>query len=146
MNSDVLLVAETEDCEESSSKESSSESVKSPEAPDNNENSQGDVSEGLFVISSAGVRVYFSNISKCHLDDNNILCFKLNWLDNDLNDDNPTIYWQSFEQCPLAAAEVTIWTETSNKYCALVGIENFGTPTLDEMRDIINNNSTSTNK
>jgi len=144
MNNDALLVAET--IESYSESVNSPESVKSSEETDNNENSQGHVSEGLFVISSAGVRVYFSNISKCHLDDNNILCFKLNWLDNDLNDDNPTIYWQSFEQCPLAAAEVTIWTETSNKYCALVGIENFGTPTLDEMRDIINNNSTSTNK
>jgi len=98
----------------------------------------------LFVTSSTGTAVQFTSINKCGLDDNGLLFFKLNWLDEELNDDDPSVYWQSFEQCPPAAAEVTLWTETASNYGATVGIENFGTPTLHEMQST--NNETAASK
>tara|TARA_B110000090_G_C13125273_1_gene347892 strand:+ start:134 stop:532 length:399 start_codon:yes stop_codon:yes gene_type:complete len=97
----------------------------------------------LFVTSSTGTAVQFTSINKCGLDDDGLLFFKLNWLDEELNDDDPSVYWQSFEQCPPAAAEVTLWTETASNYGATVGIENFGTPTLHEMQSTSNETAAS---
>lgn len=96
-----------------------------------------DLSTGLlFATSDDGSHIPFMNIEKCCLDESNLLYFKLLWSSNEMNENNPSVYWQSLNDCTEAAALATLWTKAASIYCDIVGIENFGTPTLSEMRQV----------
>ncbi len=101
----------------------------------------------LFATSEDGSPIPFVKIAKCCLDESNLLYFKLLWTSNEMNESNPSVYWPSFQDCPEAASLIALCTETANVYINIVGIENFGTPTLSEMRQVVstqpNNNQTS---
>lgn len=96
----------------------------------------------LFATAEDGSPTPFVQIAKCCLDESNLLYFKLLWMSNEMNESNPSVYWPSFQDCPEAASLVTLCTETASVYCNIVGIENFGTPTLSEMRQVISTQST----
>ena len=128
--------------------------------PEISENKSGDVAvlptppgpntidqHPLFATDGDGSSIPFVKIAKCCLDESNLLYFKVLWTSNEMNESNPSVYWPSFQDCPDATSLVDLWTETANVYINIVGIENFGTPTLSEMRQVVstqpNNNQTS---
>lgn len=95
----------------------------------------------LFATADDGTPIPFVKIAKCCLDESNLLYFKLLWTSDEMNESNPSLYWTSFQECPEAASLVSAYTETASVYCTIVGIENFGTPTLSEMRQVISTRS-----
>lgn len=101
-----------------------------------NETGQSKVTQSgpLFATSDDGSHIPFMSIERCCLDESNLLYFKLLWPSNEMNENNPSVYWQSLQDCTEAAALATMWTEVASSYTDIVGIENFGTPTLSEMR------------